>query len=402
VVGPDGLERAERHHDRVLLLSDTTGTAEDDAWRDFCLRQADAVVLVARSDTQPPDGPVTPAPSRQPDVVLVGPAPAPGHRVAWVAATDAWQLTVVDGDLGSGLRALAARLAGRSLGLVLAGGGARAFAHVGVLRELEDAGLHVDRVAGSSIGAVIAALHATGRDGAALEEVCYTEFVRHRPFSDYRLPTRSLARGRRVRTGMVRALGADEVIEGLPRQLHTVSTDLVSRTRQVHRRGNVVAAALASVRLPVLFAPIPDESGRLLVDGGVLDNLPVDLLTERAEGQVVAVNISMGGGGGSGRSRSGPPRIPPLGETLLRTMMIGSGGAVAAASAHGATVVTPATLGVGLLEFHQMDRMVQAGRDAARALLAEAGSDPSRGRPAPDAPVAITLPPPREAPAASR
>ena len=403
VVGPDGLERAERHHERVLLLSDTTGTADDEAWRDFCLRQADAVVLVARSDTAPPGGPVTPAPSRQPDVVLVGPAPSPGQRVAWVAATDAWQLTVVDRDPSGGLRALAARLAGRSLGLVLAGGGARAFAHVGVLRELEDAGLHVDRVAGSSIGAVIAALHATGRDGAALEEVCYTEFVRHRPFSDYRLPTQSLARGRRVRTGMVRALGADEVLEGLPRQLHTVSTDLVTRTRQVHRRGNVVAAALASVRLPVLFAPIPDESGRLLVDGGVLDNLPVDVLTERAEGQVVAVNISMGGGGGPGpRTRTGPPRIPALGETLLRTMLIGSGGAVAAASARGATVVTPATLGVGLLEFHQMDRMVQAGRDAARALLAEAGPDLSRREPAVEAPVAITLPPPREQPAASR
>jgi EmrB/QacA subfamily drug resistance transporter len=402
VVSPDGLERAERRHERVLLLSDSTGTAEDDAWRDFCLRQADAVVLVARSDTAPPRDPVTPAPSRQPDVVLVGPAPTPGQRAAWVAATDAWQLTVVDQNQGGGLRAVAARLAGRSLGLVLAGGGARAFSHVGVLRELEEAGLHVDRLAGTSIGAVIAAVYAVGRDGAALEEVCYTEFVRHQPFSDWRLPTQSLSRGRRVRTGLVRALGADEVLEGLPRQLHTVSTDLVSRSRQVHRRGSAVAAVLASVRLPVLFPPIPDEDGRLLIDGGVLDNLPVDLLTERDEGPVVAVNISMGGSGGSGRTRTGPPRIPALGETLLRTMMIGSGGAVAAASARGATVVTPATLGVGLLEFHQMDRMVQAGRDAARALLTEAGPDLSQRAATPHAPAVITLPPPREAPANSQ
>ncbi len=135
----------------------------------------------------------------------------------------------------------------------------------------------------------------------------------------------------------------------------------------------------------------------------MLDNLPVDLLTERDEGPVVAVNISMGGGGGAGgQARTGPPRIPALGETLLRTMMIGSGGAVAAASARGATVVTPATFGVGLLEFHQLDRMVQAGRDAARALLAEAGPDLTRREPQPDAPGAITLPPPREQPAASR
>lgn len=375
VVDPQGLDRAERHHDRVMLVADGAAAGTDHAWRDFCLRQADAVVLVAQADAPPPIDPPAPAPGRSPDLVLLGRSVGPDRRAAWVAVTDAWQLTVVDGDLAAALRPLADRLAGRSLGLTLAGGGARAFAHVGVLRELEDAGLYVDRVAGSSIGAVIAAVHASGRDGDALEELCYAEFVRRRPFSDWTLPTTSLARGRRMRDGLVRAFG-DSVFEGLPRQLHSVSTDLVTRTRQVHRRGSVVDAVNASAHLPVLLPPIPDDSGRLLVDGGVLDNVPVDLLTERDEGPVVAVNISMGGsGGGGGRSRTGRPRVPALGETLLRTMMIGSGGAVAAARAHGAWVVTPPTLGVGLLEFHQLDRMVEAGRTAARALLEQAGGD---------------------------
>ena len=100
-------------------------------------------------------------------------------------------------------------------------------------------------------------------------------------------------------------------MEGLAHQLHTVSTDLVTRTRQVHRRGNLVDAVNASVRLPVLFAPIPDDDGRLLIDGGVLDNLPVDLLTERDEGPVVAVNISMGGSGGGGTAPGRAPRASP-------------------------------------------------------------------------------------------
>ena len=129
----------------------------------------------------------------------------------------------------------------------------------------------------------------------------------------------------------------------------------------------------------MLFPPIPDGQ-RLLIDGGVLDNLPVDLLTERAEGPVVAVNIAMGGAArprpastdsGSAPAPRRPVRVPPLGETLLRTMMIGSAGAVAAARDLGAAVITPATLGVGLLEFHQFDRMVLAGRGAARALLTQ-------------------------------
>jgi predicted acylesterase/phospholipase RssA len=166
-------------------------------------------------------------------------------------------------------------------------------------------------------------------------------------------------------------------MEGMPRQLALVSTDLVSRTRQVYRRGPLLDAAVASMRLPVLFPPIPTDDGRLLMDGGVLDNLPVDLLLERDEGPVVAVNISMGGGSGKrvAAHSTRRPRVPALGETLLRTMMIGAGGAVEAAHRRGAVVVTPATLGVGLLEFHQIDRMVLAGREAARALLADGSLD---------------------------
>ncbi len=117
--------------------------------------------------------------------MLLGPVPGPAALTAWAAACDAWQVTVIDHAPAGPLRALADRLAGRSLGLVLAGGGARAFAHIGVLRELEDAGLHVDRVAGSSVGAIVAAEHATGVDGSTLEEICYAEFVRRRPFSDW-------------------------------------------------------------------------------------------------------------------------------------------------------------------------------------------------------------------------
>lgn len=373
----DGLARAEIENDRVLLVAPSRSGGADAGWHDFSVRHADCVVLVARSADAVPTAPPSPVPTRQPELVLLGRAPTPAARADWVAATDARQLTLaVAGStasaLGPELRPLADRLAGRSLGLVLAGGGARAFTHVGVLRELEDAGLHVDRVAGASIGAVVAGIHALGVDGATLEEICYAEFVRRRPFSDYRLPSLSLAGGNRVRAAMDRHFGADNVLEGLPRQLSVVSVDLVSRTRQVHRRGLMVDAALASARLPVLFAPLPQDDGRLLVDGGVLDNLPTDLLVERDEGPVVAVNI---GSGGDGRSRTGRPKVPPLGDTLMRTMMIGSSGAVESARSRGAWVVSPSSMGVGLLEFHQLDRMVQSGRAAARALLEQASGD---------------------------
>ncbi|MDA8435151.1 MAG: DHA2 family efflux MFS transporter permease subunit [Actinomycetales bacterium] len=373
-IDPDGLERAERDHDRVLLVADDPG----DDWWTMCVRQADHLVLVARPDAPVPDGP--PLGRSDADLVLVGsPRPA-GERVrAWAAALDPWQVTVSDGPtLGTDLRALGARLAGRSVGVVMAGGGARAFAHLGVLHELTEAGVVVDRVAGASVGSIVAALWATGRTPQEVEDVVYAEMVRGRPFSDYTLPIASIAKGRRVEKALRRHFG-DLTIEELPRRLLCATTDLQSRTTYDLRCGPVVDAVLASVALPVLFPPRP-AGQRLLADGGILDNLPVRLLTERDEGPVLAVNIGMGGNGAPRRSGPGaaaaaprPVRVPALGETLMRTIFIGSGGAAEHARAAGAVVVTPSTMGVGLLEFHQLDTMVESGRAAARAVLEQAG-----------------------------
>ncbi len=389
--GAEAVERAERDGALVVL----TASDQDDAGRAFAVREADQVVLVADPRT-PPGSVDAVSTARRPDLVLLGSRPAPDVLAAWSAALDPWQTTVVDGPVPAGVRALADRISGRAVGLVLAGGGARGFAHLGVLRELQEAGIHVDRVAGCSIGAAIAAGHATGMGSDELEARGYQEWVRRRPFSDYTVPLVSLARGRRFEASLARCVGADTVIEGLPAQFRCVSTDLATRSRVVHERGRLVAAVRASVGIPVLLPPVADGP-RLLVDGGVLDNLPVDVLTERDEGPVVAVSISMGGGSGAPHPGNGHPgtarrvRVPSLGETLIRTMTIGSGGAVAAARAHGAYVVTPATLGVGLLEFHQFDLMVEAGRAAARELLERTGGDLV----APVEPSSTVLPEPR-------
>ncbi len=372
-VGPDGLARAEQDHDRVVLSAAWPRDRGDELWWNACLRQADRVVLVARADASPP------VPWEGPggvELVLVGPRPTTEVVAAWSAALDPWQVALVDeDDLVAGLANLGARLAGQALGLVLAGGGARAFAHLGVLAELEDAGVRVDRLAGCSIGSVVAGLYALGHDTATVEAICYQEFVRRNPFGDYTLPTVSLAKGRRKVDAMRRHLGPDHRIESLPRQFRCVSTDLLARDLHVHRSGTLWEAVAASARLPVLFPPLR-SNGSLLVDGGILDNLPVGALTERDEGPVVAVNIGMGGDAAPGGRRTDRPvRIPALGETLLRTMMIGSAGAVEKARAAGAFVITPPALGVGLLEFHQLDRMVEAGRLAARSLLEATGGD---------------------------
>jgi hypothetical protein len=148
--GPESLERAEADLDRVLLVA-----ATDDPHRDFCLRQADQVVLVAHGTSQPPSeaaGLPTGA-----DIVLVGARPAEEVVRGWCEALDPWQVAIVaQGVPHDDLRMLAARIGGWSVGMVMAGGGARGFAHIGVLQELTAAGILVDRVAGASIGSIVA------------------------------------------------------------------------------------------------------------------------------------------------------------------------------------------------------------------------------------------------------
>jgi predicted acylesterase/phospholipase RssA len=366
--GPQALERAEGALDRVLLVA-----AADDPDRDFCLRQADHVVLVALASHEPRGGSdgTGAGVAAGADLVLVGPRPDEDTVRSWCEALDPWQVTVVaEGVPRDDLRMLAARIGGWSVGMVMAGGGARGFAHIGVLQELTAAGIPVDRVAGSSIGSIVAGAYATGMDPTTLHEVCYDDFVRGNPIGDYTFPIVSLIKGHRTRSMLRHRLGGRQ-IQGLPRQFRCMSVDLLGRAPLEHRSGDLAEAISASVSIPVLFPPMR-YGDRLLVDGGVLDNLPVRLLTERDEGPIVAVNIAMGGGGG-GSARTGPPRMPSMGDTLLRVMMIGSGGAVQAARASGATVVTPPPLGVGTLEWHQMDLVVEAGRMAAREMLEQTG-----------------------------
>ncbi|GGB32050.1 MFS transporter [Flexivirga endophytica] len=371
------IDRAESDNRLVLVVSPTQDT--ESAAR--CAREADVVVLVGRMAEAPPSA-ILPTHAR-PELVLVG-ATTATSRDAWLLAVDPWRVSrltdrdVVAGHAPSAIQGLADRLSGEALGLVFGGGGARALSQVGVLLELEAAGVRVDRLAGTSMGAVIAGMYATGVTADEVSDTAYQEFVRESILSDYHLPRTSLARGARVRRALQRSY-RDLRIEQLPRGFRCVSTDLLTRTSVVHRSGSLADAIGASSQLPVLLPPIARD-GRLLVDGGVLDNLPVGTLTERNEGPIIAVGVSM-----SGQHRATVPgqparpvRVPPLGETLLRTLMIG-GGTPADAARLGAWVLTPHSMGVGLLEFHQFDRMVESGRAAARALLEQTGGDLSAG-----------------------
>lgn len=367
----DGLDRAERAADKVVLHA----TADDREWRDFCLRVADRVVLVAGSPA-PPTQPLPPRATGA-DLVLAGPPANRDQRRGWEELITPRSVHAVRTDaLADDLRPLAARIAGRSIGLVLGGGGARAFCHLGVLEELEAAGITVDRFAGASMGAIIAAFAASGLDAAATDAHIYEYFVRTNPLGDYTLPRSGIFRGQRTMSALHRAYG-EKLVEGLPKQFRCVSVDLLARRPVVHRRGLLADVVGCSLRLPGVYAP-KIYDGTLHVDGGVLNNLPVDTLVGQ-EGPLIAVSIIS-----HTEPDRGPavrvPRVPGIVDTLMRTMTIGSGMASAAAMAQADVVIQPDTSSVGFLEFHQIDRAREAGRIAARAALPQILKLPTAGK----------------------
>ncbi|MXI68649.1 SidA/IucD/PvdA family monooxygenase [Mycobacterium tuberculosis] len=301
-------------------------------------------------------------------LVLAGRPAGREHRRAWEQLITPRSMHVVRREfVADDLRVLATRIAGRSVGLVLSGGAARACAHLGVLEELEAAGVTVDRFAGTSMGAIIAALAASGLDAAGVDAQIYEHFVR-KSHGDYTLPSKGLIRGKRTQSTL-RTIFGDHLVEELPKHFRCVSVDLLARRPVVHRQGPLADVVGCSMRLPFLYAPLP-YGGTLHVDGGVLDNVPVTTLVGK-DGPLIAVNVASGGNPSpaSGGHRRGKPRVPGLTDTLLRTMTISSAMASEKVLAQADLVIKPNPIGVGLMEYHQIDRAREAGRIAAREAL---------------------------------
>jgi predicted acylesterase/phospholipase RssA len=375
------IEQAERDADRVVMEA---GPAPDDEWTSICLREAHLVLAVTTGRPSPVWR--EHATALQGCELLVLAPEVPPHVIADLEPREVQVLAEAVGRQAA-LEATARRIAGRSLGIVLSGGGARAMAHLGVIEELTSAGLHFDRVAGVSLGSLVAAATAMGLDPAASYEAFERNFVSTNPTNDFAIPAFSLLRGAKARRLLQDAVG-DRRIEALPLRFFCVSCDLIAREAVVHRTGPLADAIYASLAIPGVFPPVRTEEGQLLVDGGVLDNLPVATMARSGEGPVIAVDVTgrIGNFGTSqrpGAARLGRPvrrvltgseaTVPRLGETIVRSVTVGSIDTVAAARLHADLVVTPDVEGIGLMEWRALPRVRELGRQAARQALA---SDP--------------------------
>jgi NTE family protein len=264
-------------------------------WSSLCIRQADALLLLARAE-----GSVGPwqalagsressmAPQRAELILLHDGKIARGAAARWLAAA---QPGIPHHHITSppDISRVARMLTGRGVGLVLSGGGARGFAHIGVVKALREARVPIDLVGGTSMGGILGAGVAQCWSVEELKERFHAAFVEAKPLRDYTLPFVSLVSGRKV-SRLLRKDCGDIHIEDLPLTFFCVSSNLTTGHCMVHRSGLLWLWLRASVAIPGVLPPVVHR-GEVLVDGGTMNNLPVDAMRELGRGPVIGVDV---------------------------------------------------------------------------------------------------------------
>lgn len=278
-----------------------------------------SVVLLAACATPPP----TPAPPPDPAPTVV-PAPKPPPRVA----------------------------------LVLGGGAARGFAHIGVIKALEAQGIVPDIVVGTSAGSVVGVLYAAGLDGFALQKLALG--MQEDMVTDWTLPNRGVLKGEALQEFINRNV-KNQPLQKLRRPVGVVATDLLSGEMMLFRRGDAGIAVRASSAVPGVFQPV-EISGREYVDGGLTSPVPAQSARAMGADFVIAVDISS-----VGRRE----KLSGTLDVLLQTFAV-MGQALSRHELEKADVVIrPKTAAVSSTNFEDRHLAILEGEKAAAVVMAE-------------------------------
>ena len=388
------LAESQNAHDVVLL---DAGVA-DDLWFRECVLHADRCLWLTE--------PVEPGASAPPPIardrlldaqrcsqrggsappwslLVAHPAAArtPRDTRAWLDAAPFDRHFHLRLDDASTMERTARLLTGQGLGLALSGGGARGLAHIGVLGAFVEAGVPIDCIGGTSMGAIQAGLYATGLSIPEMVEL-NRYVIGQKPFQEYTLPIVALVASRRRDACFQKSFG-EVRIEDLWIPYLAVSTDLHTAQAMVHERGSLGLAASASSSIPGVMVPVTDGP-RVLVDGGVVNNLPADLVKSRCGGTVFASKVAP-----SDEVRAPPAgfpsawsvlwhgvlpwlspiQTPKIGDLLIRTMTVGGEDHMQRVASHIDVLIEPQVDRYRMLQFSAMEALVESGSLAARKCL---------------------------------
>jgi NTE family protein len=374
---PGWFDRQEARFDTVLYQC----RPMLDGWTERCLRQADRVVVLGLAKHPMPMSAAEhywadlPKPPSRNMLVLLGSGKRRGTS-RWLEGRQA--LGVHHLDWGQSPKRIARFLDGTALGLVLGGGGARGLAHIGVLRALEEKRIDVDLVCGTSMGGFVAALHASGRSAQRVETDLRWAWNEAGPFLDFTFPLYSVIKGHRM-IGRLRRLLGSAYIEDLPMPFFCMSADITHARSVTHDQGPLVQWLAVGMSVPGVAPPFA-HNGSLLLDGGLLNNLPVDVAASFDCGKTVAINvdpkdemaINIKDFDGSmlqqlWRKLRGKTTAPHIFEILVRVTTLSNAASVGRLRHTIDHYIQPETGRYGLFDFHLADRIIAAGYEATMA-----------------------------------
>ena len=408
MLGPDSVDeepewfaRCEMESSFVLYRADATQTP----WTELCLRQADCLIAVRSAEH---DGPTTlpfdveTAQSgavfhRRRELVLLheGHDPSPGSTTPLLAGGLYGHHHHIRLDIHADIDRLARLLTGHAVGVVMAGGGARAFTHIGVVKALRQSGVPIDLVGGTSMGAIVAAGVASRWNDEELNERFRRAFVDANPLNDYTVPLISLFSGRRV-TRLLRAAFGEKDIEDLVLSFYCMTANLTTSDADIHTVGRLWRWLRASVAIPGVMPPF-NEAGEVHVDGGVIDNFPVRAMRRLGRGITIGVDIDTGGALAAGADvmepwsawqffrrliwrRNETLPIPSIVAILLRSALVASTARAAQDRAAADLLIVPPMNHIDLLDWTSFDAAIELGYRTTMETLEKARSLPVGAR----------------------
>jgi NTE family protein len=418
VFGADAARAVQQNHDAVAHHIDDIEAASKavyfiaepcaSAWTQFCLQNCDEIMLVGDAGQSPAlsaverrylagEAPV--AIARQTLVLLHdAAAKSPTGTARWLKPRRVTRHIHIRPQLARDLRRLARIVSGHAVGIVLAGGGARGFAHVGVMQALEEAGIEVDMVGGTSIGAIMGTCLALDLPAERISAAVHKAFLLHPQGNitgDYNfIPLVSLIKGKRTAEALVEAIataaGARIDAEDTWKTLFVIASDFSTNSEAVLDTGDLARNVMASCAIPGALPPV-FIGGHLMFDGGLFNNFPVDMMARRGAGRIIGVDLQIDEGQLFAIDRVPGTlahlidklrpwdrqryRLPSLPETMLNASFISSAAKQKAMRRYVDLLFQPRIERVGLLEWKRYTDIAAAGYDHARQVLAAQADD---------------------------
>ncbi|TGL63940.1 alpha/beta hydrolase [Leptospira ognonensis] len=386
----DWFQKLENNHQNIFYV----GTYEEAACSKRFVRQSDRVILVQDSSLPPNKSPMeayldkTRQKNRNIDLLLYHAKfdSLPKNTSAHLRTRSVSRHYHVHIPTKQTIDRLLRGILGKSIGLALGGGGAKGFAHLGILRSIEESRVPIDMVSGTSAGSIFAALISMGYDSERSKIQAKKLWVDRDLLNEYTIPVLSLVAGKKY-TEAIRDFFGEIQIEDLWIPYYAVSTDLSNSESHIHSDGSLWKAIRASTSLPGIVPPFIEE-GVVFVDGGVMDNVPGLLLKEKGAGPVISVDVFGDIYPDQDKEltnyfdKSSPgvldhpivqltnlinfknifqPKFPPIGDIIIRSILVSSRERIRQTEKVSELFLQIPTNNFGVLEWFSYEKLIELG-----------------------------------------